>query len=196
MMRDLVPLERIEREIFLIRGHKVMIDASLAALYGVDVGQLTRQVRRNQSRFPADFSFQLTPQEWKSLKCQTGISRSWGGRRHSPYVFTEQGVSMLSSVLNSKRAISVNIAIMRAFVRLREIMATHVDLARKIDELEKKFQKHDAQFVAVFDAIRQLIRTPRTPAKKIGFRPEISSRAANILLASPIKRRYGTTRSR
>jgi len=194
-MTQLVPLERIERQIFLIRGRKVMIDTDLAVLYDVPTHRLNEAVKRNRQRFPSDFMFQLARAEVKILTSQIAIS-SWGGRRTLPYVFTEQGVSMLSSVLNSERAISVNIAIMRAFVRLREIMATHVDLARKIDDLEKKFQKHDAQFVAVFDAIRQLIRAPRSPAKKIGFRPEINPRAANILPASLAKNRHGFTKRR
>ena len=125
-MRDLVPIERIERHIYLIRGHKVMVDTDLSALYEVPTKRLNEAVKRNRQRFPPDFMFQLTAQEGRLLRSQIATSKiGRGGRRYLPYVFTEQGVSMLSSVLNSERAISVNIAIMRAFVRLREIMATH-----------------------------------------------------------------------
>jgi hypothetical protein len=138
-----------------------MIDADLAALYGVETGQLVRQVKRNIERFPDDFAFQLTRKEFTDLKCQFGISSSWGGRRTPPWAFTEQGVAMLSSVLRSKRAAAVNIEIMRTFVRLREILAAHGELARRLDELEKKY---DRQFAVVFDAIRQLM-TPQTPAR-------------------------------
>ena len=163
----LLPVERIERSILLIRGHKVMLDSDLATLYGVTTKRLNEQVRRNAGRFPADFMFQLTPEEVKSLRSQfTTSNRGRGGRRYLPYVFTEQGVAMLSSVLNSQRAIRVNIEIMRAFIRLREMLATHKDLARKLDTLEKKY---DAQFRVVFDAIRQLMAPPEPKKRKIGF---------------------------
>jgi hypothetical protein len=144
-----------------------MLDADLAELYGVPTGQLVRAVKRNAARFPADFMFQLTPDELGQLRFQTGISSSGhGGRRYVPYVFTEQGVAMLSSVLHSSRAIAVNIEIMRTFVRLREMLSSHVDLARKLSVLEKKY---DSQFRMVFDAIRELM-TPRTKQKRrIGF---------------------------
>src|SRR6185369_5985925 len=142
---NLIPLERIERAILLIRGQKVILDTDLAALYGVETGALNRAVKRNLSRFPSDFMLQLTLEEVKILKCQIGISSSGhGGRRRSlPYVFTEQGVAMLSSVLNSDRAVAVNIEIMRAFVRLRQMLATNAELARKLEALEKKY---DTQF--------------------------------------------------
>lgn len=168
---SLIPAERIEKAILFIRGQKVMLDQDLAELYEVKTGQLVRQVKRNLGRFPEDFAFQLMPEEFKNLKCQTGISSSWGGRRTAPWAFTEQGVAMLSSVLNSDRAIEVNIAIMRAFVRLREVLGSHKELARKLDELEKKLGEHDAHFRVIFEAIRQLMTPPDKPAKagRIGF---------------------------
>ena len=155
-----------ERCILLIRKQRVMLSNDLALLYGVETKALNRAVKRNTERFPADFMFQLTRAEWTDLKCQTGTS-SWGGRRTAPYAFTEQGVAMLSSVLRSPRAVQVNIAIMRAFVRLREMLLTNADLARKLADLERKY---DAQFKAVFDAIRQLMTPPPAPPKpEIGF---------------------------
>ncbi|MGO8747666.1 MAG: ORF6N domain-containing protein, partial [Thermoguttaceae bacterium] len=145
----------------------------LAEMYAVKTGQLIRQVKRNRARFPDDFAFPLTDNEFADLKCQIGISSSWGGRRHAPYAFTEQGVAMLSSVLNSDRAVEVNIAIMRAFVRLREIMSTHKDLARKLDEIERKLGEHDQNFQVVFDAIRRLMAPPAaSPKPRIGFHQE------------------------
>lgn len=164
--RSLIPAEVVERRIFLIRGHKVLLDNHLAELYGVDTRQLNQQVRRNRKRFPSDFMFQLTRQEACFLRSQSVISKGGrGGRRYAPLVFTEQGVAMLSSVLNSDRAIQVNIAIMRAFVKLREILATHKDLARKLEALARKC---DDQFAAVFDAIRRLMTPARRP-RPIGF---------------------------
>jgi hypothetical protein len=167
---ELIPDERIERLILQIRGQKVILDRDLASLYEVSTKVLNQAVKRNLQRFPADFMFRLTADEIdQNLRSQSVTSSSaHGGRRYLPYAFTEQGVAMLSSVLNSERAIGVNIAIMRAFVRLREILASHKDLARKLNEME---QKYDAQFSVVFDAIRQLM-TPETPAEKkrrIGF---------------------------
>jgi phage regulator Rha-like protein len=166
--RSLIPLERIERSILLIRGQKVMLDADLAALYGVETKQLVRAVKRNIFRFPDDFMFQLSKDESKNLRCHFGTSSQRGGRRYPPYAFTEQGVAMLSSVLNSERAIKVNIEIMRAFVRLRQILAQNKELAKRLDELEKKY---DVQFKIVFDAIRQLMSPPEPepPKKRIGF---------------------------
>ena len=157
-----------ERRIFLLRNLRVMFDYDLAELYRVETGALNRAVKRNADRFPADFMFQLTAEEHAVLKCQIGISRDWGGRRRSlPYAFTEQGVAMLSSVLRSPRAVQVNIAIMRAFVRLREMLLTNAGLARKLADLETKY---DSQFKAVFDAIRQLMTPPPAPPKpEIGF---------------------------
>ena len=137
-----------------VRHEKVLIDADLAQLYGVDTGALNRAVKRNASRFPDDFMFQLSTQEWADLKCQTGISSAHGGRRAPPYAFTEQGVAMLSSVLGSPRAVQVNIAIMRTFVQLRRLMDSNRDLARRIDAMEARY---DEQFSSIFDAIKQLI---------------------------------------
>ena len=164
-----VPMERISQAILLIRGHKVMLSADLAELYGVEPRVLVQAVKRNIERFPEDFMFQLNDQEFDNLKSQIVIS-SWGGmRRAAPYAFTEQGVAMLSSVLHSDRAIHVNIEIMRAFVRLRQMLASNVELARKLAALERKY---DAQFKVVFNAIRELM-TPPEPKKKrpIGFAP-------------------------
>jgi hypothetical protein len=162
---SLVPQQRIERCIYLFRGHKVMLDADLADLYGVETGALVRAVKRNHERFPDDLTFQLSKAEFDNLRCQIGISRSWGGRRHPPYAFTEQGVAMLSSVLRSKRAIQVNLQIMRTFVRLREYLASHEQLRGKLAHLERKY---DHQFKVVFDAIRQMMAPAKKP-EKIGF---------------------------
>lgn len=161
----------IERRIYIIRGQKVMLDADMAHLYKVSTSRLNEQVKRNRNRFPADFMFQLHRDEVDILMSQNAISSSGhGGRRKPMYAFTEQGVAMLSSVLKSDRAVYVNIAIMRAFVKLRQIIATHRELAEKIAELEKKFQRHDQQIEAVFEAIRELLE-PAAPAPKrrIGF---------------------------
>ena len=164
--RLLIPPERIERSILLIRGQKVMLSADLAELYQVEPRVLVQAVKRNIARFPGDFMSQLTEEEFSNLKSQIVIS-SWGGlRRARPYAFTEQGVAMLSSVLRSKRAIQVNIEIMRAFVRLRRMLASHADLARKLEALEKKY---DAQFRVVFEAIRELMKPPETKRRPIGF---------------------------
>lgn len=166
-MATTFPPERIERSILLIRGHKVLLDVHLAALYGVTTKRLNEQVRRNRARFPEDFMFQLTADEIASLRSQFATSnKGRGGRRYAPYAFTEQGVAMLSTVLNSERAIQVNIEIMRAFVRLRQILASNAELARKMDALERKY---DAQFKVVFDAIRQLMTPPEPSKRKIGF---------------------------
>ncbi len=166
--KDLVPQEIIEQKILLIREKKVMLDAELADLYGVPTKALKQAVKRNLKRFPSDFMFVLTYQEIRNLRSQFVTSRSstWGGSRYTPMAFTEQGVAMLSSVLNSERAIQVNIQIMRTFTRLREIIASHKDLSRWLDELEKKY---DGQFQAVFEAIRALMTPPPKPKRKIGF---------------------------
>ena len=167
--RHLAPIEQIEGKILLIRGRKVILSNALAKLYGVEARELIQAVKRNSDRFPQDFMFQLTKPEVLNLKSQIVIS-SWGGaRRAAPYAFTEEGVAMLSSVLRSERAVQVNIEIMRAFVRLRRMLASHADLARKLNELEKKY---DRQFAVVFEAIRQLMTPPpepEPPPKKIGF---------------------------
>jgi hypothetical protein len=166
-----VPNEVIERRIYLIRDQKVMLDRDLAGLYQVPTKALNQAVRRNLTRFPADFMFQLTTGElenWRSQIVTTNPAAKMGLRR-PPYAFTEHGVAMLSSVLNSERAVQVNIVIMRAFIKLREMLATHKDLARKLDELERKYQAHDVQIKAVFEAIRKLIEQPAPPRRRIGF---------------------------
>jgi len=165
-----VPVELIEKKIYLIRGHKVMLSTDLAKLYGVEVRVLVQAVKRNIERFPEDFMFQLSQEEYENLKSQI-VTSSWGGaRRARPYAFTEQGVAMLSSVLRSERAIQVNIAIMRAFVRLRQIFSTHKELAYKLAELERKIEKHDEEIKAIFEAIRRLMMAPKKPKRKIGFK--------------------------
>jgi hypothetical protein len=167
---SIISFEKIQDLILLIRGRKVILSFHLAEMYGVETGALVRAVKRNRDRFPEDFMFQLSDGEWKKLKCQIGIS-SWGGiRRALPYAFTEEGVAMLSSVLNSPRAVRVNIEIMRAFVRLRGMMLSNADLALKIDELEKKY---DRQFAFVFEAIRRLMEPPGSGSKRpLGFTVE------------------------
>ena len=167
--RAVIPIERITRAILLIRGQKVMLDADLAELYGVETKALNRAVKRNIGRFPGDFMFQLTTEEAERLRYQIGTLKTGRGRhrKYRPYAFTEQGVAMLSSVLHSERAVRVNIEIMRAFVQLRQMLSSHADLARKLAALEKKY---DAQFKVVFDAIRQLMAPPEPPRKRpIGF---------------------------
>ena len=166
-MESLVLVEVIEKKILLIRSQKVMLDEHLAELYGVTTKRLNEQVKRNLKRFPPDFMFQLNEEEAKILRSQIATSRAQrGGRRYLSYAFTEQGVAMLSSVLNSDRAIEVNIQIMRAFVKLREMIASHKDLARKLVTLEKKY---DDNFKVVFEAIRALMTPAEKPKKKIGF---------------------------
>ncbi len=166
--KALIPAERIEQAILLIRGHKVLLDSDLALLYEVTIKSLNEQVRRNNKRFPADFMIRLTHEENNSLRSHFAtLTRGRGQhRKYLPYAFTEQGIAMLSSVLNSDRAVQVNIEIMRTFVRLRQILATHEGLARKLNALEKKY---DAQFRVVFDAIRQLMAPPEKKGKRIGF---------------------------
>lgn len=167
--RESIPaVGHIEQSLHVIRGQRVMLDADLADLYGVGTRALKRQVRRNLDRFPQDFTFQLNRGEFDDLRCQVGTSSRWGGTRYLPYAFTEQGVAMLSSVLRSQRAVRVNIEIMRAFVRLRDILSTDRDLARKLDALE---QRYDRQFKVVFDAIRRLMEPAPSSNKRIGFRP-------------------------
>jgi len=166
-MTELVPIELIASKIYLIRNMKVMLDRDLAELYGVETGALNRAAKRNAERFPEDFMFQITGEEAELLRCQTGISKPGrGGRRYLPYAFSEHGVLMLSSVLKSERAIQVNIVIMRAFVKLREMLSTHKDLKGKIESMEKKY---DEQFQIVFEAIKQLLTEEDKPKKKIGF---------------------------
>jgi len=161
--------EHIEQNILLIRGHRVMLDTDLAILYGVPAKRLNEQVRRNKKRFPSDFMFQLTAEEVDRLRSQFATLKAGRGqhRKYRPYAFTEQGVAMLSSVLHSERAIQVNIAIMRAFVQLREMIGSNKGLARRLNELEKKY---DSQFRVVFEAIRKLMAEPDPKVKRIGFK--------------------------
>jgi ORF6N domain len=167
---QLIPIERVERLIHLARGEKVLLDADLAKLYGVATKTLNRAVKRNRSRFPQDFMFQLTADEVANLRCQIGTSSSgYGGRRYLPFAFTEQGVAMLSSVLRSERAVQVNVAIMRAFVSLRRMLAANDVLSRKLAELERRLEKHDEGIKTLFDAIRELMTPPAKPRREIGF---------------------------
>jgi phage regulator Rha-like protein len=166
--RALVPIERITHSILLIRGQKVLLDEDLAELYGVETKLLNRAIKRNRDRFPEDFLFQLTLAEFKNLRFQFGTSR-WGGRRYPPYAFTEHGAIMAATVLNTPRAVEMSVFVVRAFVRLRQMLATHADLARKLAALEKRY---DAQFKVVFDAIRELMIPPESKKKRpIGFAP-------------------------
>ena len=177
-MTNLIPTENIPSKIIMIRGFKVMIDRDLAELYGVETKRLKEQVRRNISRFPEDFMFILTNQEVRNLRSQSVSIRncwrltatsSWGGTRYIPMAFTEQGVAMLSSVLNSKRAIDVNIAIMRAFVKMREMLATNKEFSGKLKIIEDQLAEHDEQFLVVFEAIKQLFTEEEKPKQKIGY---------------------------
>jgi hypothetical protein len=161
-----LPAERIETVILLIRGEKVILDADLASLYGVETRVLVQAVKRHTDRFPSDFMFQLSKEEFSHLRSLSGISSQWGGRRYPPYAFSEQGVAMLSSVLNSPRAVQVNIEIMRAFVRLRKMLTSHEELSRKVRQLENKY---DNQLQVVFEAIRKLMVPPKPKKKQFGF---------------------------
>ncbi len=170
MSNPIIKQENIVSQIHFIRGEKVILDVDLAILYGVETKQLTRAVRRNSGRFPLDFMFQLSVEEMKILRSQFGTS-SWGGRRYHPYAFTEQGVAMLSGILKSKRAIEVNVEIMRSFVKLRLWLSSHKELERKLDSIEKKY---DGQFKVVFEAIRLLMKSANgseeiKPKHKLGF---------------------------
>jgi len=179
----LIPTERIQKQIFLLRGQKVMLSQHLAELYGVPVGALNQAVKRNRERFPDDFMFQLDHLEFQNLKSQIVIS-SWGGARALPFAFTEQGVAMLSSVLRSGRAVQVNIAIMRAFVQLRQLLATHTELGQKLTELEQRIEGHDTAIRSILEAIRQLM-TPPLPESK----PEIGSHVKEDAIPYRIKRK-------
>jgi hypothetical protein len=165
----MMPVEIVAQRIVLVRGHRALPDSELARLYGVTTGNLNKAVKRNLRRFPNDFMFQLSIKETQHLIFQIGRSKGRGGRRHRPYVFTEQGVAMLSSVLNSERAVQVNIAIMRAFVKLREVLETNRELASKFAELETRVGRHDEELNAIMQAIHKLM-TPRKPQRReIGF---------------------------
>lgn len=192
--RPVVPLppDAIERNICSVRGHSVMLDADLAILYGVQTRALLQAVKRNAARFPPDFMFQLGTTEARSLRSQFVISNGRGGRRYRPYAFTEQGVAMLSSVLKSPRAIDVNIAIMRTFVRLRGLLSTHKDLAARLDLLERR---SNGRFKAVFEAIRRLMAPARvSAARQIGFRASSRSPAGLRAISSASGSTRGRTR--
>jgi hypothetical protein len=169
--QSLIPAERIERAILVLRGHKVILDADLAGIYGVTTARLNQQVRRNRERFPEDFAFLLTPEEFADLKLHIATSSSgWGGRRKLPFAFTEHGAVMAASVLNTPIAVAASIQVVRAFVRLRQLLVSHVELTRKLDELEAKYAEQDKKLVAVFEALRQLMAPPQPPKQgRIGF---------------------------
>ncbi len=171
MSKEIIPIDRIGHLIFVFREQKVMLDSDLADLYGVSTGHLNRAVKRNTGCFPPDFMFQLSTEEVHFLKCQFGISKPGrGGRRRStPFASTEQGIAMLSSVLNNERAIKVNIAIMRAFVKLRQMLDVNRELAVKFSELERRVDKHDEDIAAILEAIRQLMAPPEKARREIGF---------------------------
>src|SRR5437762_9590186 len=169
MSKEIIPIERVVQSIRWIRGQKVLFDSDLATLYSVTTGNLNKAVSRNRDRFPSDFMFQLTAEEAEDLIFQIGRSKGRGGRRHRPYAFTEQGIAMLSSVLNSERAIRVNIAIMRAFVKLRQMLETNRGLAQKFSELERHVGTQDEEIDAILEAIRQLMAPPEKPRREIGF---------------------------
>jgi hypothetical protein len=172
------PLADISRAIAVLRGHKVLLDEDLAALYGVETKVLVQAVKRNAARFPEDFMFQLSAPEWAALRSQIVTSKNpgRGGRRYPPYAFTEQGVAMLSSVLGSERAIAANIQIMRAFVRMRQMLASNTALARKLDELERKYQHHDEAIAAILSAIRELMNPPEPKRRPIGFTADLGEK--------------------
>ena len=163
-----IPQEIIQKKIHLIRGQKVLLDRDLATMYDVQTRDLNKAVQRNLSRFPEDFMFQLSPEEFRSFMFQSGTSKR-GGTRKRPYAFTEQGVAMLSGVLRSDHAVEVNIAIMRAFVSLRRMLSSHKDLAEKLAALENSLEKHDEHIRTLFSAIRQLMEVPEKPKRQIGF---------------------------
>ncbi|EAY57744.1 MAG: conserved protein of unknown function [Leptospirillum rubarum] len=164
-----VPVESITSRIFFIRGQKVMLDSDLAELYGVKTERLIQQVHRNLARFPEKFAFRLTQDEFSNLTLQFARSRSWGGRRTLPYVFTEHGAVMLSSVLRTEQAVQMSILVVEAFVQLREMLSIHKDLAHKIEELERKLGVHDEAIIGLFEAIRQLMEPPAEKRNQIGF---------------------------
>jgi len=172
----LVTTEQVQAAILVVRGEKVLLDRTLAALYGVTTSALNQAVKRNIARYPDDFMFQLSAEEVAALKSQSVISKGRGGVRKPPSAFTEQGVAMLSSVLNSDRAVAVNVEIMRVFVRLRQTLATHEELARRLEAVEREVGQHGEQLGVVIDAIRQIIAAPPTPTRRIGFRDDSPNR--------------------
>lgn len=174
-MKDLIPVERIAQKIYLIRGQKVMLDSDLAELYGVKTAALNQAVKRNLKRFPGNYMFQLTRDEYNSLRSQiVTLEKSGRGKyaKYQPHAFTEHGVVMLSSVLKSQRAIQVSLMVVEVFVKLRQMLSTNTELAHKIEQLERKIEKHDEEITAIFEAIRQILRPPEEQRQKqIGFRP-------------------------
>ncbi len=164
----IIPEEIILSKIYLIRGQKVMLDRDRAELYGVETRVLKQSVKRNIERFPDDFMFELTKEEFKNLRSQIVTSR-WGGERYQPFAFTEQGVAMLSSVLNSTQAIEVNIRIIRIFTKMREVLLTHKDILLKLEQLERKSNKHDESIQLIFQALKQFLNPPQPSRKKIGY---------------------------
>ncbi|MBE3097857.1 MAG: ORF6N domain-containing protein [Planctomycetes bacterium] len=168
----ILPAGRIEERILVIRGQRVMLDADLAELYGTQTGALVRAVKRNKERFPTDFMFQLGQREYDNLRCQIGTSSQWGGRRYAPYAFTEHGAIMAASVLNSERAVRVSVYVVRAFVKLRQVLAAHKELGRKLAALEGRLDRHDEEIAALLEAIREVMAPPPAPRRgRIGFRP-------------------------
>lgn len=165
---NIIPVEYIQKRIYVIRGQRVMLDRDLAEIYGVSTKRLNEQVKRNKDRFPEDFMFQLTQEEFNNLRSQIATSKR-GGRRYRPYVFTEHGAVMLASVLNTPKAVQMSIFVVRAFVKLREMVLMHKELAEKLQELEKKVVKHDKEIKLLFEAIKQLMFTPKKSVKRIGF---------------------------
>ncbi|HED37638.1 MAG TPA: ORF6N domain-containing protein [Ignavibacteria bacterium] len=170
---QVIPVEVVENKILMIRSQKVILDFHLAKLYNVETKILNKAVARNIDRFPVDFMFRLTQKEWNSLRFHFGTSNSGrGGRRYLPFAFTEHGALMVASVLSSPAAVKISILVVRAFVRLREILAANKELAQKLKELELKTESHDKQITAIFDAINQLLAPPPVTKKKMGFSPE------------------------
>jgi phage regulator Rha-like protein len=168
-MNEIIPQETVEQKIFLIRNHKVMIDRDLAELYGVETKYLNRQVKRNIGRFPAEFMFQLTANERNELVTICHRFETMKHSRSMPYAFTEHGVAMLASVLKSERAVKISINIIKAFIKLREILSTHRELSRKLDQLERKIERHDKEIHVIFEAIRRLMSPSQSKSGKIGF---------------------------
>jgi hypothetical protein len=174
----MIPNGNVEQLILLIRGQKVILDADLAGLYGVETRRLNEQVKRNADRFPEDFMFQLSLEEFEILKSQFAISTPhWGGRRKHPFAFTEHGAIMAAGVLNTPKAIDVSVYVVRAFVRLREYLATHKELAHKLVELEKKLDTHDEAIQSLIMAIRRLMEPPKTKRQRIGFHAKNHSKS-------------------
>ena len=164
-----IPSEQIEKAILVIRGHRVLLDSDLAQIYGITTKRLNEQVKRNFDRFPSDFMFQVTETEQANLRSQFATSSFYGGRRTRPYAFTEHGTVMLASILNSPVAVNASIQVVRAFINIRQMLASHIELARKLDLLERKY---DHQFKVVFDAIRNLTQIPEQPKKRIGIKQD------------------------